>query len=171
MTASAPLSCGNVSVLGLVESTNTHRCCNNRGRAIRRLPRPNDPHATHSDLRSLLCMTRLARRVLSVGRHELATDRRKSSAVLAAVIAPAAVFFAAGGDVRPLAAGGDADPVVEDVASCCMEIVATAPIAFSSAPSGGQSSVISAPGQVSPSRWRVVEREIPRLLPVGLAPE
>ena len=132
--------------------------------------RLNDPHATHSDLRSLLCMTRLARRVLSVGRHELATDRRKSSAVLAAVIAPAAVFFAAGGDVRPLAAGGDSEPVVNEGPPCCMEIVA-APIAFSWASSSGQSRVISAPGQVSPSRWRVVDREIPRLLSVGVAPE
>ena len=105
-----------------------------------------------------------------MGRHELARDRRKSSAVLAAVIAPAAVFFAAGGDVHPLAAGGDADPVVDDVAPCCLEIVAAAPIAFSSAPSLGQSSMSSAPGQlVSASRWRVVD--VPRLLPVGVALE
>ena len=52
-----------------------------------------------------------------------------------------------------------------------MEIVAGAPIASSSAPFSEQPSAISAPGQVSPSRWRVVEREIPRLLPVGVAPE
>jgi hypothetical protein len=118
-----------------------------------------------------------ARNVLAVGRHSLASDRRKSSAVLAAVIAPAAVFFAAGGDVQPLAASRDAKPVVrevapvvDDVAPCCLEIVAAAPAALSSAPSGEQSSMNSAPGQlVSASRWRVVD--VPRLLPVGVAPE
>jgi hypothetical protein len=106
-----------------------------------------------------------------VGSHELARDRRKSSAVLAAVVAPAALFFTAGGDALPLVAGGDADPVV-DVAPCCAEIVAAAPSASSWAPSGGQSSMSSAPGQsVSASRWRVVDRHIPRLLPVGVARE
>ena len=105
-----------------------------------------------------------------MGRHELARDRRKSSTVLAAVIAPAAVFFTAGGDVHPLVAGGDADPVVDDVAPCCFEMVAAAPIAFASAPSGGQSSMSSGPGQLaSASRWRVVD--VPRLLSVGVAPE
>ena len=105
-----------------------------------------------------------------MGRHSLAGDRRKSPVVLAAVIAPTAVFFAAAGDVHPLAPGGDAGPVVNDVAPCCLEIVAAAPIAFSSAPSDGQSSMSSAPGQLmQASRWRIVD--IPRLLPVGVAPE
>jgi hypothetical protein len=105
-----------------------------------------------------------------VGRHGLARDRRKPSALLAAVIAPAAVFFAADGDVHPLPAARDADPVVEDAAQCCVEIVAAAPIAVSLAPSGGQLIKSSAPGQVvSASRWRVVD--VPRLLPVGVAPE
>ena len=45
-----------------------------------------------------------------------------------------------------------------------------APIALASATSADQSSVSSNPGQlVSASRWRVVD--IPRLLPVGVAPE
>jgi len=110
-----------------------------------------------------------------VGRHELARDRRKSSAVLAAVIAPAAVFLAVGADVHPRAADRDAKPpvgavapVVDDVAPCCWEIVAAAPAAFSPAPSVGQSTEGSTPGQlVSASRWRTVDRT----LPVGLAPE
>ena len=117
-------------------------------------------------------MTRFARRVLSVGRHELASSGRKSSVAVAAVIAPAAVFLAAGGDAYPIAAGGDADPVVPSIAPCCWEIVAAAPTARPSAPSVGQSNMSSAPGQlVSVSSWRVVDRDTKRLLPVGVAPE
>jgi hypothetical protein len=116
--------------------------------------------------------------VLSVGRHELARDRRRSPVLLAAVIAPAAVFFAVGADVHPLADDRVAKPlvgvapVVETVAPCCLEIVAAAaPIAFSSAPSDGQSGMSSVPAQsVSASRWRVVV-DVPKLLPVGVAPE
>ena len=113
--------------------------------------------------------------VLSVGRHELARDRRRSPVVLAAVIAPAAVFFAVGADVHPLAADlvatpvvGKVAPVVDTGAPCCLEIVAAAPVALSSVTSDGESSSSSAPGQlVSASRWRTVDRT----LPVGVAPE
>ena len=42
----------------------------------------------------------------SVGRHSLAKERRKSSVGLAALIAPVAVFFAAGADVKPQAPSG-----------------------------------------------------------------
>jgi hypothetical protein len=115
--------------------------------------------------------------VLSVGRHELARDRRKSSAVLAAVIAPAAVFFAAGADVHRPAPSRDTNPVVahvakvaDTVAPCCLEIVAATPIALAPTSSGEQAGTSSAPAQlVSASRWRVVD--VPRLLPVGVAPE
>jgi hypothetical protein len=108
-----------------------------------------------------------------VGRHELARDRRKSSAVLAAFVAPAAVFFAAGADVHPVAA----DPAVGTVAHaadtvappCCMEIVA-ASSAHAPAPSLGQATLSSAPERVvAASRWRVVD--VPRLLPKGVASE
>jgi hypothetical protein len=105
----------------------------------------------------------------SVGRHSLATERRKSSAGLAALIAPVAVFFAAGADVKPLPAP-EADPVVADVPPCCMELVAAAPIPFSPRPSVGQLIMSAGPDQlVSASRYRVVE--VPQLLPAGLAPE
>jgi len=98
-----------------------------------------------------------------------------SPALLAAVIAPAAVFFAVGADVHPPAADrdakpavGKAPPAVDAVAPCCLEIVAAAPVAFSAAAPDGQSSMSSAPVQfVSASRWRVVDRA----LPVGVAPE
>jgi hypothetical protein len=93
---------------------------------------------------------------------------------LAAVIAPAAVFFAVGADVHPLAAARDAKPVISDAARvvdtsppCCMEIVAAAPIALASATPGQQSSSSDQVELVSASRYRTVDRA----LPVGLAPE
>ncbi len=46
---------------------------------------------------------------------------------LAAVLAPAAVFFAAAGDVHPFAVRTDNKAVIKDVAPCCVELVAVAP--------------------------------------------
>ena len=105
-----------------------------------------------------------------MGRHSLATERRKSSVGLAALVAPVAVFFAAGADVKP-APSSEADPVVADGPPCCLEIVTAAPIAFVPAPSVGQPTAPPDSAQlVSASRYRVVV-DIPELLPVGLAPE
>jgi hypothetical protein len=88
---------------------------------------------------------------------------------MATVVAPAAVFLAAAGDVVPLATGGDAEPVAENIPPCCLEIVA-APIALSSTSYVAQSATSPVSGQlVSASRWRVVD--VPRLLPIGVAPE
>jgi hypothetical protein len=89
---------------------------------------------------------------------------------MATVIAPAAVFLAAAGDVYPLATGPRAaDPVAESLPPCCLEIVA-APIGLSSATYLTQSATGPASGElVSASRWRVVD--IPRALPTGVAPE
>ena len=42
------------------------------------------------------------------------------------MLAPAALFFAAAGDVRPSPAREEAKPVIGDVAPCCLEIVAAA---------------------------------------------
>ena len=104
--------------------------------------------------------------------HRLASGRRKPPVIIAAVIAEAAVFFALGGSDHPLAAGSDADSVAGDVAPCCLQIVAVAQTASSRGSSGAQTSMSSGPGEmVSASRWRVVDRDIPRLLPVGVAPE
>ncbi len=93
---------------------------------------------------------------------------------LAAVIAPAAVFFAVGADVHPLAAEGDAKRVIGEVAEvvdtappCCVEIIAAAPMALPLASHGQQSSGPGSVELVSASRWRTVDRA----LPVGLAPE
>ena len=104
-----------------------------------------------------------------MGRHSLATERRKSPVGLAALIAPVAVFFAAGADMKP-APSPEADPVVADGPPCCMELVALAPSIFAPAPSVGPP--VAAPDSaqlVSASRYRVVP--IPEYLPVGLAPE
>jgi hypothetical protein len=88
---------------------------------------------------------------------------------MATVVAPAAVFLAAAGDVVPLATGGHAEPVAENIPPCCLEIVA-APIALSSATYVAQSATSPVSGQlVSGSRWRVVD--VPRSLPIGVAPE
>ena len=115
--------------------------------------------------------------VLAVGRHSLARERRKPSVALAAIIGPAAVFFAAGADVHPFATERDIEPAVGAIAPaaatappCCVEIVAAAPTASSPPPSVDQASMSSAPVRlVSASRWRVAS--VPRLLPVGVAPE
>jgi hypothetical protein len=115
--------------------------------------------------------------VLGVGRHSLASNRRKSPVALAAAVAPAAVFFALTADVHPLVPADNPEPVVgnaakiaDPVAPCCAEIVAAEPVELASASSGGAAMVGSSPAQfVSASRWRVVD--VPRLLPVGIAPE
>jgi hypothetical protein len=103
-----------------------------------------------------------------MGRHELARKRRKSPAVLAALIAPVAVFFAAAGDVGPPAAR-DAQLVVGDGPSCCLQIVEAA--AFSSELPDSAANISSAANELGrasrASRWRVDNR----VLPVGLAPE
>jgi hypothetical protein len=108
-----------------------------------------------------------------VGRHALARQRRRSPAALAALVAPAAVFFAVGADVHPGAAEpavNNAAQVADNVPPCCMEIVAAASFGHSPAPSIGHATMGAAPERVvSASRWRVVDQ--PRLLPVGLASE
>ena len=113
--------------------------------------------------------------VLGVGRHSLARERRKPPVALAGLIAPAAMFFAVGADVHPLAAERDAKPAPPKVAPpaepappCCWEIVAAAPAVPSPARSSAQSEAKPAGTQlVSASRWRVVDRS----LPAGVAPE
>jgi hypothetical protein len=92
---------------------------------------------------------------------------------MAALIAPAAVFFAVGGSAHPVAGGGDTDPVAGDTPPCCWHVTA-APTASSRAPSAVPMSMNSGPGETvaaSRSRWRVVARDVPHLLPVGVAPE
>ncbi|WP_158015195.1 hypothetical protein [Mycobacterium basiliense] len=102
-----------------------------------------------------------------MGRHELARKRRKPSVLLAAVIAPAAAFFAGAGDVALATDRDAAGPAVED-GPCCVEIVSAAPIEVSSQTmSGAVGRGFAARQFASASRLRVQ----PRFLPAGVAPE
>jgi len=113
--------------------------------------------------------------VLGVGRHSLARERRKPPVALAAVIAPAAMFFALGADVHPFGVEPEAKPAAPkvapaaaNVAPCCLEIVAAPPTAPSVALSEAQPDANPVSAQlVSASRYRVVDRA----LPAGVAPE
>jgi len=89
---------------------------------------------------------------------------------MAAVGAPAALFFAVGGSGDAAASRDHADSVA-DAAPCCVQVSASALAASSWA----FSSVNVDPGETAPasraSRWRVVNLNAPKLLPVGVAPE
>jgi hypothetical protein len=91
-----------------------------------------------------------------------------SPLTLAAAAAPAAVFLATGGELYPLAASGDPNPVDDDVAPRALEVVAAPPTASSPAPFNMQLVTSPAPSEAVPaSRYRVVDR----FLPAGIAPE
>src|ERR1700721_1981893 len=111
---------------------------------------------------SIFILSLLCRNVLWVGRHRLARKRRKSRVVLAAVLAPAAVFFAVAGDVGPFAVPAEAKPVIGNVAPSHLEIIsAESNLPHSAAGMGGRDS------QPVASRYHVRSR----FLPVGLASE
>jgi hypothetical protein len=90
---------------------------------------------------------------------------------VAVVAAPAAALFALGGSAHQSAPRSDADSVAGAAAPCFVEVMAAAPAPSSWAPS----SVSAGPGEVQPasraSRWRVVPKYVPQVLPVGVAPE
>lgn len=90
---------------------------------------------------------------------------------MAVVAAPAAVLFALGGSAYQSSPASAADSVAGPAAPCCVQVTAAAP-----APSSWAfSSVSTGPGEMAPasraSRWRVVNLNAPKLLPVGVAPE
>ena len=94
-------------------------------------------------------------------------------ATVIAALATAAALSCAGGSASPLAVEEAPKPVVAAVVApppepCCVEIVQATPAGFVSAPAGSQLFSSVAPAQMAvASRWRV----IPRVLPVGIAPE
>jgi hypothetical protein len=89
---------------------------------------------------------------------------------MAAAVPSAALFFAISGSGDAVASRERADSVA-DAAPCCVQVGATAPTSSSWA----LSSVSAGPGEMAPasraSRWRVVNLNAPKLLPVGVALE
>jgi hypothetical protein len=75
------------------------------------------------------------------------------------------VFFAAGGDVYPVAARDDAEPVVSDVAPCCFAVVASTPVPGASGMP--VDAAVKRAEFVAATRWHRQSR----FLPVGVAPE
>lgn len=78
---------------------------------------------------------------------------------LAAVLAPAAVFFAVSGDVHPFVAQQAPKPVISEVAPCCVQIVTAASKRPAKGFDDGQPTAASRYHRQS------------RFLPVGIAPE
>jgi hypothetical protein len=110
----------------------------------------------------------------------MVSSRRRPPILRATVVASfatLAALSAAGGSASPIAAQAPPKPVVEAVvapppAPCCVEIVQAVPAGFAQAPAASQLFSTAAPAQAPAqmavaSRWRVV----PRVLPVGIAPE
>ncbi|ULP49628.1 MULTISPECIES: glycoside hydrolase [Mycolicibacter] len=93
-----------------------------------------------------------------MGRHELASQRKRSSVLMAAVLAPAALFFAVGGSANPAVPKESIAVVAEDNSPGGLQLVA-APAA---SPEAGP-----------PARFAVASRTrtVPRFLPAGVAPE
>ena len=89
---------------------------------------------------------------------------------MAAAVASGVLSFAIGGSGDAVASRERADSVA-DAAPCCLQVTATAPTSSSWA----LSSVSADPGEMAPasraSRWRVVNLNAPKLLPVGVALE
>ncbi|OBH27769.1 hypothetical protein A5692_24005 [Mycobacterium sp. E342] len=100
-----------------------------------------------------------------MGRHRLAKKRRKSPLVLAAVLAPAAAFFAVAADASPFVPRHEPVPVIGDGAPCCPEIFAAKPVAIVLASDVSRGEGAAEP--VAASRYHTRSR----FLPAGLAPE
>ncbi|MGU3498542.1 hypothetical protein [Mycobacterium sp. C31M] len=114
-----------------------------------------------------------------MARTATASGRYRSSAALAAIVAPAAVLFSIGSEVQPPAPTGPvtvASPAIAPVAEATVsgvEVIA-APAAFAWSPNAVVSTAAAANGApsaqlVAASRWRPDNR--PLLLPPGVAPE
>jgi hypothetical protein len=91
--------------------------------------------------------------------------------VVAAVAAPAAVFFAVTGSANEFASRLEAHSDVSDVEPCCAQVTAAAPTASAWALSSVSISPAETVSASRASRWRVVNRDAPRVLPAGVASE
>ncbi|MGV0790624.1 hypothetical protein [Mycolicibacterium sp. XJ1819] len=103
-----------------------------------------------------------------MGRHSLAAKRRKPSVgVAAAILGPAALFFAIRADVPPPEVVAEPEPGVQEAVPCCLEIIA-APEGQAPVLQIDQAGASAERGDVvSASRWRTVDRSLPE----GVAPE
>lgn len=91
---------------------------------------------------------------------------------MAAVIAPVAVLAAVAADATSSIATSANERSAAEATPCCMALVATAPSGVPADSSAGEAAVISIPRQqFAASRWRIVDRELERRLPAGVAPE
>jgi hypothetical protein len=112
-------------------------------------------------------MPRFIRKLLPMGRHNMAKSRRHTPVAVAAVVLPAAAFLAVAADAHPGARA--AEPVVQaaaavgDTTRCCAELVASSDALTLTAAGAPAAQPAVA------SRWRVYNR--PLLLPAGVAPE
>ncbi|WP_109561080.1 glycoside hydrolase [Mycolicibacter engbaekii] len=93
-----------------------------------------------------------------MGRHELASKRQRSSVLMAAVLAPAAVFFAVGGSANPAVPKESVAVVAEDNSPGGMQLVAAPAVTHETG---------------APARFSVASRTrtVSRFLPAGVAPE
>lgn len=90
---------------------------------------------------------------------------------MAAVIASAAAFFAAGGSVQTFSVKEAPAPVVEDEPMSGPQVIAAGPDRLAAMSFAGPSEG-AVPREMPASRWRVVEKAaIPRALGPGIAPE
>ena len=107
-----------------------------------------------------------------MGRHAMASKRRTSSVLAAAVLGPVAVFLASAGDVhpRPPEMVRAAPPPAVDPTPCCLEVVAADQLAAPDAVVPVANVTTQAGQVVAASRWRVAVKP-PELLPAGDAPE
>ncbi|OBG94416.1 hypothetical protein A5697_26260 [Mycobacterium sp. E3251] len=85
--------------------------------------------------------------------------------LLAGLLAPAAAFFAAGGDGGPFVPRHDPIPVIGDTGPCCLEIVAAKPTAIVLASDVSRTDGMAPP--LAASRYHTRSR----FLPAGLASE
>jgi hypothetical protein len=104
-----------------------------------------------------------------VARHRLPGKRRKSPVMIAAVAGPAAAFFAIGGSADPIASHRDSEAA--KAAPCCVELTAATPASSAWSLSSVSVAPVEPVAASRASRWRVVDRDAPRVLPVGIAPE
>ncbi|WP_343709860.1 hypothetical protein, partial [Mycobacterium sp.] len=109
-----------------------------------------------------------------MARHELASGRRKSPGVMAAVAAPAAVIFALGGSAHAEDHHGKAAALADDTAPCChLQMTAGMPMASSWSASGVQAGgdVAETASASRASRWHVAAKNAPQVLIADVAPE